>query len=330
MRIAINGFGRIGRSVFKLALENKIDVVAINDLTSPDLLAHLLKWDSVYGKYEKKIKAKKNSLTVGDEEIIIFSEKDPSRLPWKKLDIDTVVESTGFFRDREGASKHLRAGAKKVLISAPAKDPDITVVMGVNEDKLRKNHNIISNASCTTNCLAPVVKILNDAFKIRSGFMTTVHAYTNDQRVLDSPHKDFRRARACAVSIIPTTTGAAKSVVDVIPELKNRLDGLAMRVPVADGSVVDLAVNVKMPVTVEKVNGIFKKYAKGKMKGILEYTEEPLVSRDIIGNTHSAIIDGLSTRVVEKDFIKVLAWYDNEYGYSNRMIDILKIIGKFL
>jgi len=330
MRIAINGFGRIGRSVFKLALENKIDVVAINDLTSPDLLAHLLKWDSVYGKYEKKIKAKKNSLTVGDEEIIIFSEKDPSRLPWKKLDIDTVVESTGFFRDREGASKHLRAGAKKVLISAPAKDPDITVVMGVNEDKLRKNHNIISNASCTTNCLAPVVKILNDAFKIRSGFMTTVHAYTNDQRVLDSPHKDFRRARACAVSIIPTTTGAAKSVVDVIPELKNRLDGLAMRVPVADGSVVDLAVNVKMPVTVEKVNGIFKKYANGKMKGILEYTEEPLVSRDIIGNTHSAIIDGLSTRVVEKDFIKVLAWYDNEYGYSNRMIDILKIIGKFL
>jgi len=330
MRIAINGFGRIGRSVFKLALENKIDVVAINDLASPDLLAHLLKWDSVYGKYEKKIKAKKNSLTVGDEEIIIFSEKDPSRLPWKKLDIDTVVESTGFFRDREGASKHLRAGAKKVLISAPAKDPDITVVMGVNEDKLRKNHNIISNASCTTNCLAPVVKILNDAFKIRSGFMTTVHAYTNDQRVLDSPHKDFRRARACAVSIIPTTTGAAKSVVDVIPELKNRLDGLAMRVPVADGSVVDLAVNVKMPVTVEKVNGIFKKYAKGKMKGILEYTEEPLVSRDIIGNTHSAIIDGLSTRVVEKDFIKVLAWYDNEYGYSNRMIDILKIIGKFL
>jgi len=330
MRIAINGFGRIGRSVFKLALENKIDVVAINDLTSPDLLAHLLKWDSVYGKYEKKIKAKKNSLIVGDEEIIIFSEKDPSRLPWKKLDIDTVVESTGFFRDREGASKHLRAGAKKVLISAPAKDPDITVVMGVNEDKLRKNHNIISNASCTTNCLAPVVKILNDAFKIRSGFMTTVHAYTNDQRVLDSPHKDFRRARACAVSIIPTTTGAAKSVVDVIPELKNRLDGLAMRVPVADGSVVDLAVNVKMPVTVEKVNGIFKKYAKGKMKGILEYTEEPLVSRDIIGNPHSAIIDGLSTRVVEKDFIKVLAWYDNEYGYSNRMIDILKIIGKFL
>ena len=330
MRIAINGFGRIGRSVFKLALENKIDVVAINDLASPDLLAHLLKWDSVYGKYEKKIKAKKNSLTVGDEEIIIFSEKDPSRLPWKKLDIDTVVESTGFFRDREGASKHLRAGAKKVLISAPAKDPDITVVMGVNEDKLRKNHNIISNASCTTNCLAPVVKILNDAFKIRSGFMTTVHAYTNDQRVLDSPHKDFRRARACAVSIIPTTTGAAKSVVDVIPELKNRLDGLAMRVPVADGSVVDLAVNVKMPVTVEKVNGIFKKYANGKMKGILEYTEEPLVSRDIIGNTHSAIIDGLSTRVVEKDFIKVLAWYDNEYGYSNRMIDILKIIGKFL
>jgi len=330
MRIAINGFGRIGRSVFKLALENKIDVVAINDLTSPDLLAHLLKWDSVYGKYEKKIKAKKNSLIVGDKEIIIFSEKDPSRLPWKKLDIDTVVESTGFFRDREGASKHLRAGAKKVLISAPAKDPDITVVMGVNEDKLRKNHNIISNASCTTNCLAPVVKILNDAFKIRSGFMTTVHAYTNDQRVLDSPHKDFRRARACAVSIIPTTTGAAKSVVDVIPELKNRLDGLAMRVPVADGSVVDLAVNVKMPVTVEKVNGIFKKYAKGKMKGILEYTEEPLVSRDIIGNPHSAIIDGLSTRVVEKDFIKVLAWYDNEYGYSNRMIDILKIIGKFL
>jgi len=330
MRIAINGFGRIGRSVFKLALENKIDVVAINDLTSPDLLAHLLKWDSVYGKYEKKIKAKKNSLIVDDKEIIIFSEKDPSRLPWKKLDIDTVVESTGFFRDREGASKHLRAGAKKVLISAPAKDPDITVVMGVNEDKLRKNHNIISNASCTTNCLAPVVKILNDAFKIRSGFMTTVHAYTNDQRVLDSPHKDFRRARACAVSIIPTTTGAAKSVVDVIPELKNRLDGLAMRVPVADGSVVDLAVNVKMPVTVEKVNGIFKKYAKGKMKGILEYTEEPLVSRDIIGNPHSAIIDGLSTRVVEKDFIKVLAWYDNEYGYSNRMIDILKIIGKFL
>ena len=328
MRIAINGFGRIGRTVFKRALQNKINVVAINDLTATKTLAYLLKYDSVYRTYDADIKVNKNSLVVNGKEIKVLAEKDPANLPWKKLNVDFVVESTGFFTDRKGASRHLSAGAKKVLISAPAKKPDVTIVPGVNENELKKEHKIISLGSCTTNCLAPIAKVLNDSFVIKKGFMTTVHAYTNDQKILDVPHHKLRRGRAAALSIIPTTSGATKSVVEVIPELKGKLDGLAMRVPVACGSVVDFVAEVKNAVDVARVNNAFKVAAKGKLKGILDYTEDELVSSDIIGNPHSSVVDGLSTMVLGNNLVKVLSWYDNEWGYSCRMVDALKLIAK--
>ena len=328
VRVAINGFGRIGRAVFKIALEKGLNVVAINDLTSVDNLAYLLKYDTVYRRYDRKVEAKGKNLVVDGKKIPVFSEMHPENLPWKKLKVDIVAECTGFFAYREGASKHLKAGAKRVLISAPAKDPDITVVKGVNDHKL-KRQKIVSNASCTTNCFAPMVKVLNDNFGIRKGFMTTVHAYTGNQRILDGPHKKWRRGRAAAMSIVPTTTGAAKAVCEVLPEMKGKLDAIAMRVPVADGSIVDFVAELNESVTSEEVNKTFMKASKGKMKGVMKYTEEEIVSSDIIGNPHSCIIDGLSTRA-NGNMVKVLGWYDNEYGYSNRMVDVLKIMAKHL
>ena len=328
VRIAINGFGRIGRAVFKIALEKGLNIVAINDLTSVDNLAYLLKYDTVYRRYDRKVEAKGKNLVVNGKKIPVFGETNPENLPWKKLKVDIVAECTGFFAYREGASKHLKAGSKRVLISAPAKDPDITVVKGVNDYKL-KRQKIVSNASCTTNCFAPIVKVPNDNFGIRKGFMTTVHAYTGDQRILDGPHKKWRRGRAAAMSIVPTTTGAAKAVCEVLPEMKGKLDAIAMRVPVADGSIVDFVAETDESVTAEEINKTFMKASKGKMKGIMEYMEEEIVSSDIIGNPHSCIIDGLSTRV-NGNMVKVLGWYDNEYGYSNRMVDILKTMAKYL
>lgn len=329
IRVAINGFGRIGRLVFRAGMKRKgIEFVAINDLTDAKTLAYLLKYDSVHGILDADIKAKGNSIVVNGKEIKIFSEKEPENLPWKKLKIDVVVESTGIFITKEGAEKHLKAGAKKVLISAPAKgdNPIKTIVMGVNEkDYDRKKDDIISLASCTTNCLAPVVKVLNDNFGIEKGFMTTVHAYTNDQKILDLPHKDLRRARAAAMSIIPTTTGAAKAVTLTIPELKGKLDGMAMRVPVADGSITDFVAVLKKEATAEEINKLFRSASEKSLKGILQYTEEPIVSIDIVGNPHSAIFDSELTKT-SGNLVKVVAWYDNEWGYSNRMVDFIKMI----
>ncbi|MBU5678343.1 MAG: type I glyceraldehyde-3-phosphate dehydrogenase [Candidatus Aenigmatarchaeota archaeon] len=328
LRVAINGFGRIGRVFLRAALRNKINVVAVNSTVDAKTSAHLFKWDSVYGKFEKEVKAEDDKIIIGDKEIKVVSDRNPENLPWKKLDIDVVIESTGVFTNREDAEKHIKAGAKKVIISAPATNPDVTIVPGVNDNWLKKEHKIISTASCTTNCLAPIAKILHENFIIKKGFMSTVHAYTNDQRVLDGTHKDLRRARACALSIIPTTTGATKSVAEVIPELKGKLNGLALRVPVADGSIVDFVAEVEKKTTIEEINKLFKEVSKGKMKGIIEYTEEPIVSQDIIGNPHSAIFDALSTMVLDGNFIKVFAWYDNEYGYCCRMVDVIKMIEK--
>jgi len=329
VRVAINGFGRIGRLVFRAGMKRKgIEFVAINDLTDAKTLAYLLKYDSVHGILDADIKAKGNSIVVNGKEIKIFSEKEPENLPWKKLKIDVVVESTGIFITKEGAEKHLKAGAKKVLISAPAKgdNPIKTIVIGVNEkDYDRKKDDIISLASCTTNCLAPVVKVLNDNFGIEKGFMTTVHAYTNDQKILDLPHKDLRRARAAAMSIIPTTTGAAKAVTLTIPELKGKLDGMAMRVPVADGSITDFVAVLKKEATAEEINKLFRSASEKSLKGILQYTEEPIVSIDIVGNPHSAIFDSELTKT-SGNLVKVVAWYDNEWGYSNRMVDFIKMI----
>lgn len=328
LNIAINGFGRIGRAAFKIAFERGIKIVAVNDLTDTKTLAYLTKYDSVFPTW-KDVRATNKGIVVEGKTIRALAEKEPAALPWRDMGVDVVLECTGFFTDRDGAAKHIQAGAKKVIISAPAKGPDITIVMGVNEDKYDpKKHSIISNASCTTNCLAPVVKVLNDKFGIVNGFMTTVHAYTNDQRILDVPHKDPRRARAAALSIIPTTTGATKSVTDVIPELKGKLDGISLRVPVANGSIVDFVANLKKAVTREQVNDALKKEASGRLKGILEYTEDPIVSMDVVGNTHSSIVDGLSTQVIEGKLVKVLSWYDNEWGYSMRMIDLLEYINK--
>jgi len=322
---AINGFGRIGRQVFQIALKQKLNIVAINDLTDTKTLAHLLKYDSVYGRFSGKIGYDKDHLIINNKKIKVYAEKDPAKLPWKKLNIDVVAECTGAFTDREGASKHLKAGAKKVLISAPAKKPDITVVLGVNFDRYdRKKHKIISNASCTTNCIAPIVKVLNDAFGIESGFMTTVHAYTASQKLVDAPHKkDIRRGRAAAVNIVPTTTGATKAVGETIPELNKKLDGMAIRVPVACGSICQFSAVLKKKITTEQVNSAFKKAAQ-KIKGILEYSEEPLVSTDIIQNPHSCIFDSLSTQAVGKHQVNVCGWYDNEWGYSARMVDVMK------
>ena len=330
IRVAINGFGRIGRNFFRACYGNEnIEIVGINDLTDAYTLAHLLKYDSVHGKFKGNVKAKEDSIEVDGKEIKITSIKDPEQLPWKDLDVDIVIEATGIFRDREGAGKHLKAGAKKVIISAPGKSPDITIVLGVNEEKYNpKEHNIISNASCTTNCLAPVVKVLNEEFGVEKGYMITVHAYTNDQRILDLPHKDLRRARAAAVNIIPTTTGAAKAVGEVLPEMKGKLDGSARRVPVADGSLVDLTVILNKETTAEEINQKMKEAAEGKLKGILEYTEDPIVSQDIVGNPHSSIFDALSTKVIGGNLAHVVAWYDNEWGYSNRLKDLVLYIAE--
>ncbi|RLE58713.1 MAG: type I glyceraldehyde-3-phosphate dehydrogenase [Thermoprotei archaeon] len=334
-RVAINGFGRIGRLFYRATLQypefkEKFKVVAVNDLADARSLAFLLKYDSVHGKLKNEIKAEGEYIIVDGEKIKVFNIPDPAQLPWKELDIDIVLESTGRFRDRPSAQKHLNAGAKRVIISAPAKDPDITIVIGVNHELYNPaKHYIISNASCTTNCLAPVVKVLHENFSIKRGFMTTTHAYTNDQRLLDMVHrKDLRRARAAALSIIPTTTGAAKAIGLVLPELKGKLDGLALRVPVADGSIVDLVAEVEKPVTKEEVNNAFKEAAETYLKGILEYTEEPLVSQDIIGNPHSAIVDGLSTNVIGDTLVKVLAWYDNEWGFSCRLVELMLYMAK--
>ncbi len=334
IRVAINGFGRIGRNVLRAALGHsqygkKFEIIAINDLGNTEILAHLLKYDSIYGKFNGEIEVKNGGIDINGRSIKFFSQVNPSKLPWKDFDIDVIVESTGIFRAREGASQHLTAGAKKVIITAPAKDPDITVVLGVNEQIYDANaHNIISNASCTTNSLAPPVKVLNDTFGIEQGFMTTIHSYTGDQRILDFPHKDLRRARAAAVSIIPTTTGAAKAVTLVIPELKGRLDGMAVRVPTPDGSLTDLTCLLKREVTKEEVNNALRDASQGYLRGIMQYSEEPLVSVDIVGNPHSAIIDGLSTKVNGErgNLLKILSWYDNEWGYSCRIVDLINYI----
>ncbi len=325
-RVAINGFGRIGRALFRIAFEREgVDVVAINDLTDPKTLAHLLKYDSVHGIFPHEVEAREDGIVVDGKEIRITSIKDPEQLPWKELEIDVAVESTGLFRTREKAEKHLKAGAKKVFISAPAKDEDITIVLGVNADEYdREKHNIISNASCTTNCYAPITYILNKHWKVKRGYMTTVHSYTNDQSILDLPHSDLRRARAAAVSIIPTTTGAAKAISLVIPELKGKLDGISVRVPTPNVSLVDATYELEENVTVEEINLKMKEYAEGSMKGILEYNDLPLVSVDYMGNAHSSIFDAKSTSVMEGNMVKILSWYDNEWGYSTRMVDVIE------
>ena len=329
INVAINGFGRIGRLVLRAGIKDKqINWVAVNDITDSKTLAHLFKYDSVHGKYEGKVEHTDDSLIIDEKKIKFLSILEPEKLPWREMNIDVVVESTGKFTDREGAEQHLKAGAKKVLISAPAKNPDITIVMGVNENMYDKNkHHIVSNASCTTNCLAPIVKILHDNYGVKRGFMTTIHAYTADQRLVDAPHKDLRRARHAALSIIPTTTGAAKAVAEVIPKLKGKLDGLAFRVPVATGSVTDFVCELEKKTTKEELNKVFQDSAK-KLKGILEYTIEPLVSADIIKDPNSSIFDSELTNVIEGNFVKVIAWYDNEWGFSERMIDVIKLIGK--
>jgi glyceraldehyde 3-phosphate dehydrogenase len=329
VKVGINGFGRIGRSFLRIALKHKnINVVAVNDLTDAKTLAHLFKYDSVHGTYPGKVSFRGDSLVVNGKSVKVFSEKDPEKLPWKKLGVRVVLEATGIFRDQKGAGKHLKAGAKRVIISAPAKDPDLTVVLGVNEDQFDpKKHKIISNASCTTNCLAPVVKVINDTFGIERGLMTTIHAYTNDQRILDLPHKDLRRARAAALSMIPTTTGAATAVTLVIPELAGKLDGMAMRVPTPNVSVVDFTAQVKKKATAEKVNRAMQKAARGKMRKIMKYSDEPLVSTDFNHTPYSSIVDALSTNVVDGNLVKVLAWYDNEWGYAARCVDLVEHIG---
>lgn len=330
VKVAINGFGRIGRNAFKAALDkyaDSIDFVAINDLTDPATLAHLLEFDSCFGRFNGTVEAKENSLVVNGKEIKVLAERDPANLPWKEMGVEIVIESTGIFRSKETAMKHIEAGAKKVIISAPAKNEDITIVMGVNEDQYDPvNHNIISNASCTTNCLAPFAKVIHEKFGIKRGLMTTVHSYTNDQRILDLPHSDLRRARAAAVSIIPTTTGAAKAVALVLPELKGKLNGFAMRVPTPTVSVVDLVVELEKSVTVEEINAALKEAAEGPMKGILGYEDRPLVSIDFKGDPRSSIIDGLSTMVMEGNMAKIVSWYDNEWGYSNRIVDLVDYI----
>ncbi len=330
IRVGINGFGRIGRLLFRAAIERKanIDFVAVNDLADAKTLAHLLKYDSVHGPFPGEVKATENSIIVNGKELKVLSQKDPAQLPWKDLDVYLAVESTGLFTKREDAAKHLQAGAKKVLISAPAENPDITIVLGVNHDKYdHNNHHILSNASCTTNCVAPVAKVLHENFGVKAGLMTTAHAYTNDQRVLDLVHRDLRRARAAALNIIPTTTGAARAAGLVLPELKGKLDGLALRVPVPNVSITDLTAVLEKNVTKEEVNAAFKKAAEGPLKGILAYTEEPIVSSDVNHTTYSAIVDGLSTMVIG-NLVKVLAWYDNEWGFSCRMVELIELVGK--
>ena len=331
IRVGINGFGRIGRNVLRAGLNRKeLEFVAVNDLTDAQTLAHLLKYDSVHGKFEAKVEARKEGFLINGKEIKVYAQKDPTQLPWKDLGVDVVLESTGRFTDRAGGAKHMEAGAKKVVISAPAKDPDVTLVLGVNEkDYNPSKHHILSMGSCTTNCLAPIAKILVDEFGIEYGLMTTIHAYTNDQVILDFPHKDLRRARAAGMSMIPTTTGAATAISLVIPELKGKLDGMAIRVPTPNVSVVDLVVELKKETTSEAINRILKSNAEGKLKGILSFCEEPLVSIDFNGNPHSSIVDGPSTKVIGGKLAKIISWYDNEWGFSNRMVDLfLYLFGK--
>ncbi len=329
LKVGINGFGRIGRNILRASLGNKeLDFVAVNDLTNTETLAHLLKYDSILGNLAQEVTATGDTISVAGDSFKVLSVKDPSQLPWKDLGVDVVFESTGLFTDRDAAAKHLAAGAKKVIITAPAKKPDLTVVIGVNEDRYEpKTHHIISNASCTTNCLAPFAKVLHESFGIVRGWMTTVHSYTNDQQLLDLPHKDLRRARAAALSIIPTTTGAASAVGEVLPELKGRLDGIAMRVPTANVSVVDLVAQIGKKATADEVNGAFRAAAAGPLKGILYVEDAPLVSIDFRGNAHSSIVDAAYTKVMEGDFVKVLSWYDNEWGYSSRCVDLAVLSG---
>ena len=334
VKVAINGFGRIGRCFLRAAMVGKdfgniANVVAINDLTDAKTLAHLFKYDSTFGKFEGTVEAKENEIIIDGHALKVLAEKDPLKLPWKDLKIDIVIESTGRFNDAKEAMKHLTAGAKKVIISAPAVNPDATVLIGIN-DKVYDNskHNVISMASCTTNCLAPVLKTVNDKFGIQNGYMTTCHAYTNDQRILDLPHKDLRRARAAMMSIIPTTTGAAKAIGSVIPELNGKMDGTALRVPVSNGSIVDIVLTLKKEVTREEVNQVLKDSSNKELKGIMTYTEEPIVSSDIIGESHSSIVDGLSTMVLGKkgNLVKIMSWYDNEWSFACRLIDLVKFV----
>ena len=326
IRVAINGFGRIGRLVFKAAQNDpQIEFVAINDLTDAKTLAHLLKYDSIHGRYPAAVSVEGDSLVAGKRKVKVLAEKDPAKLPWGDFKADVVVESTGVFRKRAQLENHLNQGARKVLLTVPAKDDiDNTIVLGVNDHSLKPSDKIVSNASCTTNCLAPIAMILHEQFGIVRGFMTTIHGYTNDQRVLDLPHSDLRRARAAAISMIPTTTGAARAVGKVIPELKGKLDGVSIRVPVCDGSLVDLVAELKKTVTAEDINAAVKKAAQGPMKNIVEYCEDPIVSVDVIGNSHSSIFDSLSTVVMDGNFVKVFSWYDNEWGYSCRTLDLVK------
>ena len=330
MRIAINGFGRIGRNVLRILMQRAdTEVVHINDLTDPATLAHLLKYDSVHGRLDADVKVEGDSIVVDGHVLRCLSERDPANLPWKKLGVEIVAECTGIFSSRADCARHIAAGARKVVISAPSKDADVTVVIGVNSDAYDPDkHAVISTASCTTNCLAPVAKVLNDHFGIVKGLMTTVHAYTNDQRILDLPHKDLRRARAAGVSMIPTTTGAAKAVALALPELKGKLTGMAVRVPIPDGSMVDLTTLLARNVTAEEINAAMKKAADGELKGILEYSEDPLVSIDIVGNPHSSVFDSLSTMVIDGNLVKVISWYDNEWGYSNRLADMIVSVAK--
>jgi len=332
VKVGINGFGRIGRQVFKAMRDmygDFLEVVAVNDITSPDILAHLLRYDSNYGHFNGTVEVQGSSLVVDGKEVRVFAEKDPANLPWKDLGVQLVVESTGVFTDATKAAAHLQAGARKVIITAPAKNEDITIVLGVNEDQYDpEKHHIVSNASCTTNSVAPVAKVLHDNFGIEYGFLTTVHAYTNDQRILDLPHKDLRRARAAALSIIPTTTGAAKAVALVIPELKGKFDGIALRVPTPTVSISDFVITLQKPVTRDEVNAAFKAAAEGRLKGILGYTEEPLVSVDFKGDPRSGIVDGSLTMVIGERTVKVLVWYDNEWGYSVRVADLAALMAR--
>ncbi|MEX1092355.1 MAG: type I glyceraldehyde-3-phosphate dehydrogenase [Acidimicrobiia bacterium] len=333
-RVAINGFGRIGRAVFRIIAgrpESGVEVVAINDLSDDEILAYLLEYDSVMGRFDQEVSVADGVMKAGDQSVRMLMERDPAKLPWGELGVDVVIEATGVFRDRESLNKHITAGAKRVILTVPAKDKiDETVVLGVNDHALDADDILVSNASCTTNCLAPLAKVLDDSFGIKKGVMTTVHAYTNDQRLADVPHKDLRRSRAATENIIPTTTGAAVAVGEVLPQLEGKLDGMAMRVPVPDGSTVDLVVELNQDVTVEQVNEAVRKAAEGPMKGIVEYNTDPIVSTDIIGNPHSSIFDAAATQVMGGNLVKVMSWYDNEWGYSNRVVDLIERLGEVI
>jgi len=325
VKVAINGFGRIGRNVFRIASKRTdVDIVAINDMFAPAQLAHLLKYDSIYGQFDGSVEVDQDGLKVNGKTVKVSSEKDPSKLPWKALGVDLAIESTGVFRKREQCAMHLDAGAKKVILTVPAKDEiDRTIVLGVNEEMLKSEDKIVSNASCTTNCLAPITKVLHDNFTIKRGLMTTVHAYTSDQRLIDTPHSDMRRARAAALNIIPTTTGAAKAIGKVIPDLNGKLDGMAMRVPIPTGSIVDFVAEVEKDASADAINAAMKKAADGPMKGILQYCDDPIVSSDVVANPYSSIFDSLVTMTVGKKLVKLVSWYDNEWGYSNRVVDLI-------